>query len=513
MKALADKLKLEVNPTVFFVSIIVILAFLIIGAIFPTATGEVFEDVQSFIVVNFGWFYIFAVAVFLVFAIGLAISKYGNVKLGPDDSEPEYSYASWFAMLFSAGMGIGLIFFSVAEPIFHYIDPPRAEAGSQAAYDESMLFTFFHWGVHAWAIYIIVGLSLAYFHFRRGLPLSIRSAFYPVLGNKIYGGYGDTIDILAVFGTMFGVATSLGLGVQQVGAGMSYVFGIENTETLWVILIAVITGFATISVYLGLDKGIRRLSNFNMTVAFLLIVFVFIFGPTLYLLNSLMVNTGTYIQNIVETTFWMDTEDTSWQGGWTLFYWGWWIAWSPFVGMFIARVSKGRTLREFIIGVMFVPTALTFIWLTFFGNTGLMFEMEGIADISGVETDAMLFAMLEQLPLALLSSIAATVLIITFFVTSSDSGSLVIDMLASGGNPDPPKGQRVFWALSEGAVAAVLLLAGGLGALQTASITTGLPFAVVLLFMAYSLVKGLRKEPQERTATTRRYAAKKPESE
>lgn len=513
MKSLAEKFNLEVNPSVFFVSIAVILAFLLIGAIFPSATGEFFDDLQNFIVINFGWFYILAVAVFLVFALAMAVSKYGKIKLGPDDSEPEYSYGSWFAMLFSAGMGIGLIFFSVAEPVFHYIDPPRSGAETQEAFDDAMLFTFFHWGIHAWAIYITVGLSLAYFHFRRGLPLSIRSAFYPVLGNRIYGGYGNTIDILAVFGTMFGVATSLGLGVQQVGAGMSYVFGIENTTTLWVILIAVITGFATISVYLGLDKGIRRLSNFNMTLAFLLIVFVFIFGPTLYLLNSLMVNTGTYIQNIVETTFWMDTEDTGWQGGWTLFYWGWWIAWSPFVGMFIARVSKGRTLREFIIGVMFVPTALTFIWLTFFGNTGLMFEMEGIADISGVATDAMTFAMLEQMPVALLSSIAATVLIITFFVTSSDSGSLVIDMLASGGNPNPPRGQRVFWAISEGAVAAVLLIAGGLGALQTASITTGLPFAVVLLLMAYSLVKGLRKEPDEKAKSTKRYSAKQEKQE
>ncbi len=513
MKSLADKFNLQVNPTVFFTSIVIILGFVFIGVIAPDATYVVFEAVQDFIVVNFGWFYIIAVAVFVIFVLGIAISKYGDIKLGPDDSEPEYSYFSWFAMLFSAGMGIGLIFYGVAEPIWNYIWPPRAEEASSAAFDEAMLFTFFHWGIHPWAIYIIVGMSLAYFHFRRGLPLSIRSAFYPIWGNKIYGPLGDTIDILAVFGTMFGVATSLGIGATQVGAGLSYLFGFENDVTLWVILIAIITLFATISVWLGLDKGIRRLSNFNLSLAGILVVFVFIAGPTLLLLNSLMVNIGTYVQNVVETTFWIDTETTEWQGAWTLFYWGWWIAWSPFVGMFIARVSRGRTIREFAIGVMLVPTSFTFIWLTVFGNTGLFFEMEGIAEISGLEDPEMLFGVLESLPLATLSSIAATLLIVTFFVTSSDSGSLVIDMLASGGNPNPPRGQRVFWALSEGAVAAVLLLAGGHEALQTAAITTGFPFAAVLLIMAFSMYRALNKESTEKIASKRHYSAKKPKEE
>ncbi len=513
MKALADKLNLEVNPTVFFISIVVILGFVFIGVIAPDATYVVAEAIQDFIVVNFGWFYIFAVAAFVIFVIGIAISKYGSIKLGPDDSEPEYSYFSWFAMLFSAGMGIGLIFYGVAEPIWNYIWPPRAEEASQAAFDEAMLFTFFHWGIHPWAIYIIVGMSLAYFHFRRGLPLSIRSAFYPLLGDKIYGPFGNTIDILAVFGTMFGVATSLGIGATQVGAGLSFLFGVENNVTLWVILIAIITLFATISVFLGLDKGIRRLSNFNLSLAGILLLFVFIAGPTLLLINSLMVNIGTYVQNVVEVTFWIDTESTEWQGAWSLFYWGWWIAWSPFVGMFIARISRGRTVREFALGVMLVPTLFTFIWLTVFGNTGLFFEMEGIAEVSELGDPEMLFGVLESLPLATLSSLAATLLIVTFFVTSSDSGSLVIDMLASGGNPNPPRGQRVFWAVSEGAVAAVLLLAGGHEALQTAAITTGFPFAVVLIIMAFSMFRAFKKESLEKIAAKRRYSAKKPKEE
>ena len=510
MKSLAEKLNLEVNPYVFFISIAVILAFVFTGAIMPERTGEVFDIVQEFIVLNFGWFYILSMAFFVIFVIGVGISKFGNIKLGPDDSEPEYSYFSWFAMLFSAGMGIGLIFYGVAEPIWNYIWPPRAEEASQAAYDDAMLYTFFHWGLQPWAMYITVGMALAYYHFRRGLPLSIRSAFYPILGDRIYGGIGNTIDIFAIFGTMFGVATSLGIGATQVGAGLSYIFGVENTVTLWIILIAIITAFATVSVFLGLDKGIRRLSNFNLSAAALLVVFVFIAGPTLYLLNSLMVNTGEYFQNVIGLTFWMDTESREWQGAWTLFYWGWWIAWSPFVGMFIARVSKGRTIREFVFGVLFVPIAFTFIWLTFFGNTALMYEIEGIADISSLEDPEMLFGLLEAMPFSLLSSILATVLIVTFFVTSSDSGSLVIDMLASGGNPNPPRGQRVFWALSEGAVAAVLLLAGGHEALQTASITTGLPFALIIIILCYSLVVALRKEGIEKSKSTKRFSAKRP---
>ncbi|MBP3191436.1 BCCT family transporter [Natronogracilivirga saccharolytica] len=510
--SLHKKLNLEVNPYNFFISIVIIILFVFLGAAFPDRTNVVFGYIQEFIVDQFGWLYILSVSIFLIFVIYLFFSRFGKIKLGPDDSEPDYSYASWFTMLFSAGMGIGLVFFSVAEPMFHYLAPPTIGGESLEAAREAMRLTFFHWGFHPWAIYIIVGMSLAYFHFRKGLPLSIRSAFYPLLGDKIYGWRGNTIDILAIFGTMFGVATSLGLGVMQVNAGLEYLFGVEVSTTIQILLIAGITAIATISVVLGLDKGIRRLSNFNMSVAVGLIIFVFILGPTVYLLNATVENTGYYLQNLVQSSFWLGTFDgeavDGWLAGWTLFYWGWWIAWSPFVGMFIARISRGRSIQEFVGGVLLVPTAFTFIWLTVFGNTALNMEILGDAGISGLDTEQMLFAMLDGLPLATITSIAATLVIITFFVTSSDSGSLVIDMLASGGNPNPPVGQRVFWALSEGAVAAVLLLAGGLGGLQTAAITTGLPFTIILLLMCYSLYKGLSTEGTERLVRRKTFKAK-----
>ena len=514
--SLHKKLNLEVNPYIFFISIIVILVFLFFGVFFTEGTARVFDSVQGFIVGQMGWLYVLSFAIFLVFVIYLFFSRFGKIRLGPDDSEPDYSYASWFAMLFSAGMGIGLVFFSVAEPMFHYLAPPTLEGETLEAAREAMRLTFFHWGFHPWAMYIIVAMSLAYFSFRKGLPLSIRSAFYPLLGERIYGWMGNTIDILAIFGTMFGVATSLGLGVMQVNAGLEYLFGIDISTNIQILLIAGITAIATTSVVLGLDKGIRVLSNFNMTVAVGLIIFVFIAGPTVYLLNATVENTGYYLQNLIQSTFWLGTFDgdgaDGWLAGWTLFYWGWWIAWSPFVGTFIARISRGRTIQEFIGGVLLVPTAFTFVWLTVFGNTGLSMEMSGDAGISGLGTEQMLFAMLDGLPLAQISSVAATLVIITFFVTSSDSGSLVIDMLASGGNPNPPVGQRVFWAVSEGAVAAVLLLAGGLGALQTAAITTGLPFTVVLLLMCFSLYKGLSSEGTERLVRRKTFTKKSKQS-
>lgn len=492
--------KWQVNPVVFFTSVSVILVFISFGAINPTGTGNVFEFIQSTIIDYFGWLYVFSVAFFLVFIAFIYLGPYSKIKLGADDSVPEYSNTSWFAMLFSAGMGIGLVFFSVAEPMFHYLEPPVAEGETAAAAAEAMRLTFFHWGLHAWSIYIVVGMSLAYFSFRKGLPLTIRSAFYPLLGERIYGPAGNLIDILAIFGTMFGVATSLGLGVMQVNAGLDFLFGFEESMTTQMTIILIITCFATISVVLGLDKGIRRLSNFNLVLALILLAFLFVLGPTVFILNSLAENTGRYLQNIVEMTFWLDTmsDDRDWLGTWTLFYWGWWIAWSPFVGMFIARISKGRTIREFITGVLFVPTAFTLIWLSVFGSSGLYIEFFGDGGIAGLATEEMLFAVLEGFPFSAVTSLVAIVVIITFFVTSSDSGSLVIDMLASGGNPDPPRQQRIFWALSEGVVAAILLYSGGLAALRTASITTGLPFAVVLVIMCFSLYKGLRDEQKQK---------------
>jgi len=505
------KQKLELSPGVFFPAMVVITVFLLFGVFFSEATGRVFDAIQAGIVHNFGWFYIASVAFFLIFVVGLFFSPFGKIRLGPDDSEPEYTCLSWFAMLFSAGMGIGLVFFSVAEPIFHLTGSPTAESGTIEAAQEAMRITFFHWGLHAWAIYIVVGLSLAYFSFRKGLPLSIRSAFHPVLGDRIHGPIGHLIDVLAIFGTVFGVATSLGLGVMQVNAGLETLFGIEVNETVQVTLIGIITLVATGSVAVGLDKGIRRLSNFNMVVAVALVLFVFAVGPTIFILNSWMENTGAYFQTIIATTFWLDAwGDGAWHGDWTLFYWGWWIAWSPFVGMFIARVSRGRTIREFIAGVLLVPAAFTTFWLTTFGNSALHREIFGDRGIAGQATETMLFSLLDGFPLSAVTSIFAMVVVIAFFVTSSDSGSLVVDMLASGGNTDPPTIQRVFWALLEGAVAATLLLTGGLGALQTAAITTGLPFAAVLVVMCYSLYKALSHEHRQQSRTRKVYPARKP---
>ncbi|HIC46923.1 MAG TPA: BCCT family transporter [Methylophaga aminisulfidivorans] len=492
--------KAEINPPVFFGSAILIIAFVIFAAFFSDTASSVFTATQSWIVNTFGWFYLLAVGFFLIFSIGLAMSSYGAIKLGPDHSEPDYGYLSWFAMLFSAGMGIGLLFFGVAEPIMHFSSPPVGQGGDIEAAREAMSITFFHWGLHAWAIYAVVGLSLAYFGFRHNLPLSIRSSLYPLIGEKIYGPIGHTVDIFAVLGTMFGVATSLGLGVLQVNAGLTYMFGLPAESVgLQIGLIAGITLLATISVVAGLDSGIKRLSEINLGLAILLLLFVLFAGPTLFLLQTLVQNTGNYLSEVVNKTFNLYAYDPNgWIGGWTLFYWGWWIAWSPFVGMFIARVSRGRTIRQFILGVLFVPVGFTFMWMTFFGGTAIHMELGNLAGvISGAvsENSAIaVFSMFEHMPLSMISSGLATILVITFFVTSSDSGSLVIDMITSNGHPKPPVWQRIFWALTEGCVAAALLLAGGLKALQTASIAGALPFVVIMLLMCFGLMKGLRME-------------------
>ena len=410
--------KSNISPPVFYGSAGLILAFVIWGAAAPSSAEVVFGAVQGWIVETFGWFYMLAVAVFVVFAIGLALSSHGRVRLGPDDSVPEYSYTAWFAMLFSAGMGIGLMFFGVAEPIMHYDSPPIGAPETVDAARQAMTITFFHWGIHAWSIYAVVALALAYFCYRHGLPLTIRSALYPLIGERIRGRIGDVVDILAVLGTMFGVATSLGLGVLQVNSGLSYLFGIEEGIGVQMVLIAVITALATLSVALGLDAGIRRLSEINLILAIVLVVFVLAAGPTLYLLQTLVQNTGTYLSNVVNMTFNLYAyQPNGWIGGWTLFYWAWWIAWSPFVGMFIARVSKGRTIREFVGGVLFVPVGFTFIWLTFFGNTALNLDMgvaQGALSAAVSEnTSTALFKFLEYLPLTGIASVVATILVVT----------------------------------------------------------------------------------------------------
>ncbi|MEC8104535.1 MAG: choline BCCT transporter BetT, partial [Pseudomonadota bacterium] len=494
----------QINPPVFFGSAIIAIALVLFTIGAPEQAKALFSDVQSWVVGSAGWFYILAVAIFVIFVVLIAISDYGRIKLGPDHSEPSYSYGSWFAMLFSAGMGIGLMFYGVAEPVMHYLSPPAAEAGSVEAARDAMRITFFHWGVHAWAIYAVVALALAYFSFRQDLPLTIRSALYPLIGERIHGPIGHAVDIFAVLGTLFGVATSLGLGVIQVNAGLNYLLDIPIATTTQVILIAGITTLATASVVMGLDGGIRRISELNLLLAVALLLFVLVVGPTSHLLEATVQNTGHYLSTLVDTTFNLYAyESTGWMGGWTLFYWGWWIAWSPFVGMFIARISRGRTIREFVIGVLLVPVGFTFMWMTFFGNTGLNLIMEqGITELgAAVSADASvaLFQFFEYLPLSTIASTVATLLVITFFVTSSDSGSLVVDMLTSGGDgEDTPVWQRIFWAVAEGAIAATLLLAGGLVALQTATIASALPFTIVMLFVCWGLFKALRLEVVKR---------------
>ena len=490
--------RFQVNPPVFFLSAALIIAFVLFGALFTDQAAALFTRLQALIVADFGWFYILAVAGFLLFVLFLLFSKYGDIKLGPDEIEPDYSYTSWFAMLFSAGMGIGLIFFGVAEPIQHYVAPPIGPGGTVAAAREAMVLTFFHWGLHAWAIYIVIALALAYFAFRKGLPLTIRSALFPLIGRRINGPIGHAIDIFAVLGTMFGVATSLGLGVLQVNAGFAYLFGLPVTVTVQILLIAGITLMATGSVVLGLDKGIRRLSELNIILAVALLLFVLIAGPTIFLLQAYVQNVGAYLGAVVPRTFRMYAyEPNPWLGDWTLFYWGWWIAWSPFVGMFIARISKGRTIREFISGVLLVPVLFTFLWMTVFGNTAIALDMSGAAPIAQVVADNLpvaLFAMLEELPLAAITSGVATLLVMTFFVTSADSGALVIDTITSGASEGSHVAQRIFWAVSAGVVAAVLLVAGGLQALQTAAIASALPFAIVMVFICYGLLRALQRE-------------------
>lgn len=498
----------KVNPPVFIASVLLLVLFLGYTVAAPQSAEALFKAVQAWVVDSAGWFYVLAVAFFLIFVVALAFSGYGRIKLGPDHSEPDYSYVSWFAMLFSAGMGIGLMFFGVAEPVMHFSSPPVGDAGSVEAARQAMRITFFHWGIHAWAIYAVVALSLAYFAFRHDLPLTIRSAFYPLIGERIYGPIGHAVDVFAVLGTIFGVATSLGFGVIQVNSGLNYLFDVPVGVGVQVVLIAVITAIATLSVGLGLDNGIRRISELNMILAVALMAFVLIAGPTVFLLQTLVQNTGMYLSSLVELTFNLYAyQPTGWIGGWTLFYWGWWIAWSPFVGMFIARISRGRTIREFVVGVLLVPMGFTFAWMTFFGDTALHMLMERgitqLADAVAADSSVALFQFFEHLPLSSVTSLVATLLVITFFVTSSDSGSLVVDMLTSGGAEDSPLWQRIFWAVLEGLVAAVLLLAGGLAALQTATIASALPFTVIMLLMCWGLMRALRIEATKRISLSR----------
>lgn len=499
------KKNIKINPPVFFTSALII--FLIVGfaALFPQVAETHLKALQTSLFKNASWFYILAVALILMSVTYLGLSRFGDIKLGPDHARPGYSYISWFAMLFSAGMGIGLMFFGVAEPVMHYLSPPVGTPETVQAAKEAMRLTFFHWGLHAWAIYAIVALILAFFSYRHGLPLTLRSALYPIIGDRIYGPMGHAVDIFAVVGTVFGVATSLGFGVLQVNAGLNHLFGLPQTQTVQVILIVIITSLATLSVVSGLDKGIRILSELNLGLAVLLLAMVGILGPTVLLLKSFVENTGGYLSEIVSNTFNLfayEPKSDGWLGGWTLLYWGWWLSWSPFVGMFIARISRGRTIREFVTGVLFVPAGFTLLWMTFFGNTAIdLIKNQGATELATVvkeDVSLALFQFLEYFPFSSVLSFFAMLMVIVFFVTSADSGAMVVDTLASGGDSHTPVWQRIFWAGLMGVVAITLLLAGGLSALQTVTIASALPFAAILLVSIYGLIKALRIDVHKR---------------
>ena len=492
-----------ISPPVFYTSAILITALVIFASVLPETAQSFFGDMQAWIVENVSWFYVLAVALILLSTLFMAASRYGDIKLGPDHSQPDYKSSTWFAMLFSAGMGIGLMFFGVAEPVMHFIAPPVGDPNTVQAAREAMKLTFFHWGLHAWAIYAVVALILAFFSYRHGLPLTLRSALYPLIGKRIYGPIGHAVDIFAIISTVLGIATSLGYGVLQINSGFNYLFGLPVGTNVQVFLIVAITALATLSVATGLDKGIRILSEINLSLAVILLVLVLMLGPTALLLKSFVENTGGYLSEIVSNTFNLFAyEPTDWLGGWTLLYWGWWLSWSPFVGMFIARVSRGRTIREFLTGVLLVPTGFTFMWMTVFGNTSINMIMNkgitSLADQVNADTSLALFAFLEHFPFSSVLSMVAVCMVILFFVTSADSGSLVIDMLASGGNTQTPLWQRIFWASSTGIVAITLLLSGGLGALQSATIASALPFSIILLVSIWGLFKALHLDSTKR---------------
>ncbi len=491
------------HPPVFYTAAAFILLTVAFTILAPVVAQGVFNAIQAWILENASWFYILTVAIILLSVVYLAMSRYGDIKLGPDHSQPDYRDVTWFAMLFSAGMGIGLMFFGVAEPVMHFVSPPVGEPDTVAAAREAMKITFFHWGLHAWAIYAIVGLILAYFSYRHGLPLTLRSALYPLIGERIYGPIGHAVDIFAIIGTVFGIATSLGLGVAQINSGLHHLFGLPVNVTVQIALIIAASLLATLSVASGLDRGIRILSETNLALAVALLLFVLVLGPTVFVLQTFVQNTGSYLADLVNKTFNLYAyKPNDWIGGWTLFYWGWWIAWSPFVGLFIARISRGRSIREFVRGVLLVPTGFTLIWMTVFGDTAIHFILvdgiQGFAQTVSQDSSLALFVFLEQLPLSSITSLVAIVMVLVFFVTSADSGALVVDLLASNGAENSPVWQRIFWSLLMGVVAIALLLADGLKALQTATIASALPFSVILLLSLWGVFKALRLDATKR---------------
>ncbi|WP_461537032.1 BCCT family transporter [Spongorhabdus nitratireducens] len=493
------------SPVMALGSALLVLAFILFTVVDPVYADGIYNTAKNFIASDLGWYYVGLISFALFFSVWLAFSRYGDIRLGKDDDRPEFNNFTWFSMLFGAGIGIGILFWSIAEPIYHFQSNPfiaAADAKTVEAAQVAMRISIFHWGLHGWGLFALTGLILAFFSYRKGLPITIRSSLYPIFGDKIYGPIGHAADLLAVFGTVFGIATSLGLGAQQMNAGLNYLLGMEVSTNNQIILIAIISVIATASVLTGLHRGIRILSVFNMQLTMVILGLFIIVGPTAYVLGAFFTNAGDYLLNAISLGLWVDPDpESQWQGWWTIFYWGWWIAWGPFVGMFIARISKGRTIREFILGVLIAPTTLAAFWITIFGNSALYMELfgnGGITEAVNSDITTALFTTIENLVesewLVILMASICTVMLITYFVTSADSATLVICTLVSMGNENPPARFRIFWGLSIGAAAAVLLFAGGLKALQTASIVAALPFSIIIILATYGLVKALRQE-------------------
>jgi len=505
--------KPPVERWVFWPAAGIVLAFVAVALIAPRATEDAFAAVQGWIVRDFGWYYVIAAAAFVVFAIWIGFSRFGDIVLGQDDEKPEFSTLSWLSLLFAAGMGIGLVFYGVAEPLSHFASPrPGVTGDDDALAQQALTQTFLHWGLHAWAIYVVVGLALAYAIHRRSRPVSIRWALEPLLGKRVVGGWGNLIDVLALIGTLFGVATSLGLGVLQIGSGLEYTGVADNTRGLQIGLIVVVTLIAIGSLLSGVGKGMKILSNINLGLAAVLLVFVLFVGPTQFLLGEFVQSIGQYVQGFVglafDTSAFAGKAGQDWQGAWTTFYWGWWMSWAPFVGIFIARISRGRTVRQFVLGVLFVPTLLTFLWFAIMGGTALYDQLHGTGDLVGadgsVSVEQVLFQLLGAMPAGSVLVIGAIILIGVFFVTSADSGALVMGMIATGGQIEPKNWIRVFFAGVTALVAVALLLAGGLNALKTAAITTALPFSIVMVLMCWSTVVAFTRERRAYVRAERR---------
>ena len=496
-------LGMDVHNPVFFGSAILIVLFVVGTLIAPSDASILLGGARSWTLEHAHWLFSVSIGIILMFCIFLAVLPFGRIRLGGPSATPEFTTLSWLTMLFSAGVGIGLMFWGAAEPLAYYTGwagtPLGVEAGSPEARKLAMSATIFHWGFHPWAVYALIGLALAFFTFNKGLPLTIRSTFYPLLGERVWGWSGHVIDALAVIATLFGLATSLGFGALQAAAGLHFMFGLDPGITTQIGIIVGVTSMAILSVIRGIDRGVKVLSNINIAMAVALLIFVLLFGPTMSILKAIPANMVDYVTNFVPLSSWINRPDTEWYQTWTIFYWAWWISWSPFVGMFIARISKGRTIREFLAAVLVMPVGVSVIWFSVFGTTAIEQAQNNVGKLAAGFTDAslILFQMLEQLPMTQIVSGFAVLLLLIFFITSSDSGSLVIDTITAGGKLHPPVTQRIFWASMEGLVAAILLFGGGnkvLGALQAGAITTALPFTIVLLLCCVSLYRGLRHE-------------------